>query len=35
VAAVGRRAVMRTRAVATDSRGVEAIGYVFEVQEES
>lgn len=35
VAAVGRRAVMRTRPIATDSRGVEAIGYEFEVQEES
>ena len=34
VAAVGRRAVMRTRPIATDSRGVEAIGYEFEVQEQ-
>ncbi|MDA4108759.1 Zn-ribbon domain-containing OB-fold protein [Mycolicibacterium holsaticum] len=32
VAAVGRRAVMRTRPVATDSSGVQAIGYEFEVQ---
>lgn len=31
VAAVGRRAVMRTRPVATDSNGVQAIGYEFEV----
>lgn len=35
VAAVGRRAVLRTRPIATDSRGVEAIGYEFEVQEQS
>ncbi|HET7741713.1 MAG TPA: OB-fold domain-containing protein [Mycobacterium sp.] len=35
VAAVGRRAVLRTRRIATDSRGVEAIGYEFEVREES
>lgn len=35
VAAVGRPAVMRTGPIATDSRGVEAIGYEFEVQEES
>lgn len=33
VAAVGRQAVMRTRPEATDSRGIEAIGYEFEVQE--
>jgi len=33
VAAIGRRAVMRTRSIATDSRGMEAIGYEFEVQE--
>ncbi len=32
VAAVGRRAVLRTCPVATDSRGVEAVGYEFEVQ---
>jgi uncharacterized OB-fold protein len=32
VAAIGRRAIMRTRPIATDSRGVEAIGYEFEVQ---
>lgn len=34
VAVVGRRAVMRTRPVATDSRGVQAIGFEFEVQEQ-
>jgi uncharacterized OB-fold protein len=33
VAAIGRRAVLRTHSVATDSRGVQAIGYEFEVQE--
>ncbi|WP_157576277.1 Zn-ribbon domain-containing OB-fold protein [Mycobacterium sp. GA-2829] len=33
VATIGRRAVLRTRRVATDSRGVEAIGYEFEVQQ--
>lgn len=33
VATIGRRAIMRTRPVATDSRGVEAIGYEFEVHE--
>lgn len=31
VAAIGRRAVMRTRSIATDSRGTAAIGYEFEV----
>jgi uncharacterized OB-fold protein len=35
IAAVGRRAVLRTRPVATDSRGVTTIGYEFEVQEHS
>lgn len=35
VAAIGCRAVMRTRPVATDSRGVEAIGYEFEVRDRS
>jgi uncharacterized OB-fold protein len=35
VAAIGRPAVMQTRPIATDSRGVEAIGYEFEVQEGS
>jgi uncharacterized OB-fold protein len=35
VATVGRPAFMRTRPIATDSRGVEAIGYEFDVQEES
>ncbi|MGV0714466.1 OB-fold domain-containing protein [Mycolicibacterium sp. XJ662] len=35
VAAVGRRAVLRTRPIATDSAGVQAIGYEFEVQETS
>lgn len=34
VAAIGCRAVMRTRPVATDSRGVEAIGYEFEVRDQ-
>lgn len=33
VMTIGRRAVMRTVWVATDSRGVEAMGYEFEVQE--
>jgi uncharacterized OB-fold protein len=33
VATIGRRAAMRTRPVATDSRGVQAVGYEFEVQE--
>jgi uncharacterized protein len=33
VAAIGRPAVLRTRPIATDSCGVEAIGYEFEVQE--
>ncbi|MCX2930626.1 OB-fold domain-containing protein [Mycobacterium sp. CVI_P3] len=32
VATIGRRAVMRTRPIGTDSRGVAAIGYDFEVQ---
>ena len=35
VAAVGRRAVMRTRPIATDATGVQAIGYEFEVPEQS
>lgn len=35
VAAVGRRAALRTRPVATDSRGVAAIGYEFKVQDQS
>lgn len=35
VAAVGRRATLRTRPVATDSRGVQAIGYEFEVDSQS
>lgn len=35
VAAIGRRVVMRTHPVATDSRGVTAIGYDFEVQDPS
>ena len=35
VATIGRRAVLRTRAVATDSRGVQAIGYQFEVSTQS
>ncbi len=32
VATVGRRAMLRLRPVATDSRGIQAIGYEFEVQ---
>ncbi|OBG03103.1 Zn-ribbon domain-containing OB-fold protein [Mycolicibacter sinensis] len=34
VAAVGRRATMRTRSIGTDSRGVKAVSYEFEVQKE-
>ncbi|SBS79123.1 conserved hypothetical protein [uncultured Mycobacterium sp.] len=35
VATIGRRAVLRTHPVATDSRGVQAIGYEFEVGNQS
>lgn len=35
VAAIGRRALLKTMPVATDSRGVTAIGYEFEVGEQS
>lgn len=33
VATIGRRALLRTRSIGMDSRGVEAVAYEFEVQQ--